>query len=225
MLSAHRLDLSIDAYLERISRKTACLMAACCKGGAYIGGGTDAQVALLEQYGQNLGMAFQIIDDVLDYSGSLATVGKPVGNDLRQGLVTLPLIYALQGEQNGHVERVTNWSSAPNRTMPRSTRSCRGCAPAPAPKRRSTSPGTTPPAPAPYSPSSVHRRNGACLKSWSSSSWPAAASARADPAPKEPPMSTIIPTPTPELRARFDAAGGKPTMCAACSAISRRSTI
>ncbi len=113
MLSAHRLDLSIDAYLERISRKTACLMAACCKGGAYIGGGTDAQVALLEQYGQNLGMAFQIIDDVLDYSGSLATVGKPVGNDLRQGLVTLPLIYALQGEQNGHVERVTQLVERP----------------------------------------------------------------------------------------------------------------
>src|SRR5579871_5308971 len=106
MLSAHHLDLSIDAYLERISRKTACLMAACCKGGAYIGGGTDAQVALLEQYGQNLGMAFQIIDDVLDYSGSLATVGKPVGNDLRQGLVTLPLIYALQGEHNGHSDEI-----------------------------------------------------------------------------------------------------------------------
>jgi heptaprenyl diphosphate synthase len=107
MLSAHHLDLSIDAYLERISRKTACLMAACCTGGAYVGGGTDAQVALLQQYGQNLGMAFQIIDDVLDYSGSLTTVGKPVGNDLRQGLVTLPLIYALRAEHNGRVERVT----------------------------------------------------------------------------------------------------------------------
>ena len=113
MLSAHRLDLSIDAYLERISRKTACLMAACCKGGAYVGGGTDAQVALLEQYGQNLGMAFQIIDDVLDYTGSLASVGKPVGNDLRQGLVTLPLIYALKCEHNGHDERVTRLLEQP----------------------------------------------------------------------------------------------------------------
>jgi heptaprenyl diphosphate synthase len=107
MLAARHLDLSIDAYLDRISRKTACLMAACCKGGALVGRGSDAQVALLEQYGQNLGMAFQIIDDVLDYAGSLDSVGKPVGNDLRQGLVTLPLIYALQGDADGHVERVT----------------------------------------------------------------------------------------------------------------------
>jgi heptaprenyl diphosphate synthase len=106
MLSAHRLDLSIDAYLERISRKTACLMAACCKGGALVGQGSSAQVALLEQYGQNLGMAFQIIDDVLDYAGSLDSVGKPVGNDLRQGLVTLPLIYALQAEADGRAETI-----------------------------------------------------------------------------------------------------------------------
>lgn len=113
MLSAHHLDLSVDAYIERISRKTACLMAACCKGGAYVGGGSDAQVALLEQYGQNLGMAFQIIDDVLDYAGTEASIGKPVGNDLRQGLVTLPLIYALQTKRNGHVERVTRLLERP----------------------------------------------------------------------------------------------------------------
>jgi geranylgeranyl pyrophosphate synthase len=106
LLSARRLDLSIDAYLERINRKTACLMAACCKGGATVGDGTDAQIALMHQYGLNLGMAFQIIDDVLDYAGSEDIIGKPAGNDLRQGLVTLPLIYALQGEHNGHVDRV-----------------------------------------------------------------------------------------------------------------------
>lgn len=106
MLAAHKLDLSMDAYLERISRKTACLTSACCKGGAIVSGGTEAQIALLEQYGLNLGIAFQIIDDVLDYTGTEASIGKPAGNDLRQGLVTLPLIYALQHEQNGHVERV-----------------------------------------------------------------------------------------------------------------------
>ena len=96
LLSTHTLDFSIDAYLERISRKTACLMAACCKGGATVCGGTDAQIALMEQYGHNLGMAFQIIDDVLDYSASADMIGKPSGNDLRQGLITLPLIYALE---------------------------------------------------------------------------------------------------------------------------------
>ncbi len=106
LLSARRLDLSVDAYLERIQRKTACLMAACCKGGAIVGGGTDGQIALMYQYGLNLGMTFQIIDDVLDYAGSEAVIGKPAGNDLRQGLVTLPLIYALQGELNGRVERI-----------------------------------------------------------------------------------------------------------------------
>ena len=106
LLSTRKLDLSVEAYLERISRKTACLMAACCKGGAIVGGGSDAQVALMQQYGLNLGIAFQIIDDVLDYSGTEALIGKPAGNDLRQGLVTLPLIYALKSEQNGRWEHV-----------------------------------------------------------------------------------------------------------------------
>jgi heptaprenyl diphosphate synthase len=106
MLSSHRLDVTLDTYLERIRCKTACLMAACCKGGAIVASGTDAQIALMHQYGQSLGMAFQIIDDVLDYTGTQATTGKPVGNDLSQGLVTLPLIYALQAETNGRYEHV-----------------------------------------------------------------------------------------------------------------------
>ncbi len=106
LLSARQVDISVERYIDRISRKTACLMAACCKGGATLGGGTDAQIALLEQYGLNLGIAFQIIDDVLDYVGAEEVIGKPAGNDLRQGLVTLPLIYALQNQQNGHVENV-----------------------------------------------------------------------------------------------------------------------
>ena len=106
LLSTHTLDFSLDAYLERISRKTACLMAACCKGGATVCGGTDAQIALMEQYGHNLGMAFQIVDDVLDYSASADVIGKPAGNDLRQGLITLPLIYALESAQNGYLEQV-----------------------------------------------------------------------------------------------------------------------
>jgi geranylgeranyl pyrophosphate synthase len=72
-----------------------------------VGGGTDAQIALMEEYGRNLGIAFQIVDDVLDYTGKEATIGKPAGNDLRQGLVTLPLIYALRSAQNGRAEHVT----------------------------------------------------------------------------------------------------------------------
>lgn len=72
-----------------------------------MGGGSDAQIALLHQYGLNLGMAFQIIDDVLDYAGDELTIGKPAGNDLRQGLVTLPLIYALHYKHNGQAERIS----------------------------------------------------------------------------------------------------------------------
>jgi heptaprenyl diphosphate synthase len=106
LMTARQIDLSIDAYLERISRKTACLIAACCKGGATVGNGSDAQIALLQQYGQSLGMAFQIVDDILDYTGTTAATGKPVGSDLSQGLVTLPLIYALQADGNGKVDFV-----------------------------------------------------------------------------------------------------------------------
>jgi heptaprenyl diphosphate synthase len=101
LLSARTFDLSLEMYLERITRKTAVLMAACCKGGATVGGGSDAQIALIEDYGRNLGIAFQIMDDVLDYSGTSASIGKPAGNDFRQGLITLPLIYAIEQAGDG----------------------------------------------------------------------------------------------------------------------------
>jgi geranylgeranyl pyrophosphate synthase len=106
LLSARRMDTSEERYLERVNRKTACLIAACCKGGATVGGASDEQIELMSEYGENLGIAFQIIDDVLDYVGSEQTIGKPAGNDLRQGLVTLPLIYALRNEHNGRIEQV-----------------------------------------------------------------------------------------------------------------------
>ncbi|HEX8998193.1 MAG TPA: polyprenyl synthetase family protein [Ktedonobacterales bacterium] len=105
LLSARRLDISLEQYLQRVNYKTACLMAACCKGGATIGGATDAQIALMHEYGMNLGIAFQIVDDVLDYTGSELTIGKPAGNDIRQGMVTLPLIFALRNEHNGRLEQ------------------------------------------------------------------------------------------------------------------------
>jgi heptaprenyl diphosphate synthase len=101
LLSVRKFDLSLEMYLERITRKTAVLMAACCKGGAIVGGGTEAQIALMEDYGRNLGIAFQIMDDVLDYTGTAASIGKPAGNDFRQGLITLPLIYAIERDGNG----------------------------------------------------------------------------------------------------------------------------
>jgi geranylgeranyl pyrophosphate synthase len=109
MMTAGRLDLTVENYYEKINHKTACLIAACCKGGAIVSGASDEQIALLHDYGMNLGITFQIIDDVLDYTEDQATIGKPAGNDLRQGMVTLPLIYALQEQfQNGHHQRVHN---------------------------------------------------------------------------------------------------------------------
>ncbi|HEV2237967.1 MAG TPA: polyprenyl synthetase family protein [Ktedonobacterales bacterium] len=114
LMTAHQFDLSIETYLERIRRKTACLIAACCRGGATVGQGTDAQITALEQYGQQLGMAFQMVDDVLDYAGNAEATGKPVGNDLLQGLVTLPLIYALQADHNGRGEQIAHLVAAPD---------------------------------------------------------------------------------------------------------------
>ncbi len=107
MMTAGRIDLTIESYYEKISHKTACLIAACCKGGAILSEASDEEIQLLEEYGMNLGIAFQIIDDVLDYTEDQSTIGKPAGNDLRQGMVTLPLIYALQEHPyNGHHQAV-----------------------------------------------------------------------------------------------------------------------
>jgi geranylgeranyl pyrophosphate synthase len=113
-LSVGQLDLSVEAYFERISRKTACLMAACCKGGAIVSNASAEQADALYNFGLDLGTAFQIVDDVLDYTGSEESVGKPTGNDLRQGVITLPLIYALQAQNNGHSEEIRQLLLAKN---------------------------------------------------------------------------------------------------------------
>jgi heptaprenyl diphosphate synthase len=107
MMTAGRIDLTIQSYYEKISHKTACLIAACCKGGAIVSEASDEEIEFLEEYGMNLGIAFQILDDVLDYTEDQSTIGKPAGNDLRQGMVTLPLIYALQEHpKNGRHQAV-----------------------------------------------------------------------------------------------------------------------
>jgi geranylgeranyl pyrophosphate synthase len=100
MMTAGRIDLTIETYHEKIRHKTACLIAACSKGGAIVSEASDDEITQLHEYGMNLGIAFQIIDDILDYTEDQSTIGKPAGNDLRQGMVTLPLIYALQEQSN-----------------------------------------------------------------------------------------------------------------------------
>ena len=109
MMSSGRIDLTVESYYEKTSHKTACLIAACCKGGAIVCEASDQDIEYLYRYGMNLGIAFQIIDDILDYTENQETIGKPAGNDLRQGMVTLPLIYALQEHPwNGHYQKVHN---------------------------------------------------------------------------------------------------------------------
>jgi len=89
------LDTALAQYHYKIGCKTAALFEAGCKAGIAVAGGTPAQIAALGRFGYDLGLAFQIVDDVLDFTGDEATLGKPAGNDLREGTLTLPLIYAV----------------------------------------------------------------------------------------------------------------------------------
>ena len=91
-----RVNVTEADYMELIDRKTAGLFSACARLGAVVGGGTDDQEQKLGHFAWNLGMAFQLIDDVLDFTARETVLGKPVGGDLREGKVTLPVIYALQ---------------------------------------------------------------------------------------------------------------------------------
>ncbi len=91
-----RLDVTEQQNEDLIERKTASLLAACSRLGAMLAE-SDARIeAGLETFGWNLGLAFQLVDDVLDFEGTESVLGKPVGNDLREGKVTLPVILALQ---------------------------------------------------------------------------------------------------------------------------------
>jgi len=101
--------ISQDGYFDLIFRKTACLFSVCMRMGAILGGATPEQEEGLAQYGRDLGMAFQIVDDVLDLTASESVLGKPVASDLREGKVTLAVIHALERctpEERGLVEHV-----------------------------------------------------------------------------------------------------------------------
>ena len=96
LINSDNLEISEDEYLEVVTKKTAVLISAACLTGAIFGGGGLAEERALKAYGHNLGIAFQLIDDALDFTGEAEELGKPVGNDLQEGKATLPLIYALQ---------------------------------------------------------------------------------------------------------------------------------
>src|SRR5207247_2759938 len=94
--SIGQIEVSEADYMELVHRKTAGLFSACARLGALVAGADSATEDKLGDYAWNLGMAFQLIDDVLDFTAREKTLGKPVGSDLREGKITLPLIYALE---------------------------------------------------------------------------------------------------------------------------------
>jgi octaprenyl-diphosphate synthase len=92
---SREVDLSEETYFRIISNKTASLLASCCEVGAIAGGGDKVTQEKMIQFGEMLGTAFQIRDDIFDFVGTSTIIGKPVGNDLKEKKITLPLIYAL----------------------------------------------------------------------------------------------------------------------------------
>src|SRR5256884_2252353 len=88
--------ISLDEHFDLIHRKTACLFSVCMRLGAILGGATSEQEENLAQYGRDLGMAFQLVDDVLDLNASESILGKPVASDLREGKVTMAVVHALE---------------------------------------------------------------------------------------------------------------------------------
>jgi octaprenyl-diphosphate synthase len=91
-----RIDITEADYMELVDRKTAGLFSACTRLGATAAGASESTEQKLNDYAWNLGMAFQLVDDILDFTAVETVLGKPVGGDLREGKVTLPLVYALQ---------------------------------------------------------------------------------------------------------------------------------
>lgn len=107
LMAEGNLDTSVESYLKVISSKTAVLFSAACELGAVVSGNPDYELAMSE-FGMAIGIAFQLIDDVLDYAADQQTLGKTVGDDFREGKITLPVILACNagtGEERAFWER------------------------------------------------------------------------------------------------------------------------
>ena len=95
-LGAYSYGQGTREYFNRIYGKTASLFATAAQGGAMVAGLSESQARVLRDYGENLGMAFQIVDDILDFSGDAGEMGKPAGSDLMQGTLTLPALLLIE---------------------------------------------------------------------------------------------------------------------------------
>lgn len=113
---AFRPDQTEAEYLHRIDKKTAYFIAECCRLGGLLSGATEAEQEALRDFGYGIGMGFQIVDDILDLTASAQKLGKPIGSDLRCGVITLPVIHALhhspQRERIAHLIRTRTLGDA-----------------------------------------------------------------------------------------------------------------
>ncbi|MBT8387191.1 MAG: polyprenyl synthetase family protein [Ignavibacteria bacterium] len=101
-----KLDIDEETYFKVISDKTASLLETCCHIGALSATDNKEYHEAMKTFGLNMGMAFQITDDILDYEGSTAMIGKPVGGDIKEKKITLPLIYSLDQVSNGQAASI-----------------------------------------------------------------------------------------------------------------------
>ena len=106
-----RADLTLDDYFDVVGRKTAALFGACCRIPAYLTDTPDAHATSLFNYGFNLGVCFQLIDDLLDFTSSTEVLGKPALSDLKEGKITLPLILAMPRATPAERERIARIAS------------------------------------------------------------------------------------------------------------------
>ena len=108
------LSMSEEQYLEIIALKTAALTDCACRLGA-LASNADDEVERLGRYGHAIGMAFQIVDDVFDIASTQGRIGKPVGNDIREGDITLPMLRAMQSQRSRAPIAGGHWSNAADR--------------------------------------------------------------------------------------------------------------
>jgi len=101
-----KLDIDLTTYFKVISDKTASLLETCCHIGALSSSDKPELFNAMKSYGANLGMAFQITDDILDYEGKSSIIGKPVGGDIKEKKITLPLILAMEKVSSDEVNRI-----------------------------------------------------------------------------------------------------------------------
>jgi octaprenyl-diphosphate synthase len=111
-------DISEEEHFDIMRRKTAYLFGGCAQIGGMLGKIDDEKEQALREYGFNLGIAFQLVDDLLDFTGDAQAVGKPLASDLREGKVTLPLIHLLRQSNDGEGSRIVRDTIASRNVTP-----------------------------------------------------------------------------------------------------------